>query len=73
MIWRARRPWSPGCVNRKQFCFFQSAAGLALAFPIVGDNIVWTMSAPVQVWSPRRLFLNRSEGILNLVMSVPEF
>eukprot|EP00891_Asterochloris_glomerata_P005067 jgi/Astpho2/5067/Aster-x0661 len=48
VIWRARRPWSPGCVNRKQFCFFQSAAGLALAFPIVGDNIVWTMSAPVQ-------------------------
>ena len=52
MIWRARRQWSPGCVNREQSCFFQSLTGLALAFPIVGDNIVWTMSAPVQVGTP---------------------
>ena len=57
MIWRARRQWSPGCVDREQSCFFQSLTGLALAFPIVGDNIVWTMSAPVQVGNPSRLLL----------------
>ena len=60
VIWRARRQWSPGCVNREQSCFFQSLTGLALAFPIVGDNVVWTMSAPVQVWSLRRLFRRTS-------------
>ena len=53
MIWRARRSWSPECLPREQTYFFQSQAGLALAFPIVGNNIVWTFSAPVAV-RPRR-------------------